>query len=521
MLHLAGYLEASAAAWPDRVAVVGPDGGQLTYRELNERAARVAGFLASRGVGPGQRVGLALPKSAAGVTALFGILKARAAYVPVDFSAPGERNRAIFTDCGVSALFVDRRALAALAPGPLPETVVEVAHPDAAALAPPPGLNALRFEDVLTHPAAAPTTGRGEGDLAYILYTSGSTGVPKGVAISLRAATSFVEWCSQTFAPTEGDRFSSHAPFHFDLSILDLYLPLKHGASVHLISEQVGQSPKLLAALIVERALTVWYSTPSILSVLVQFAGATLSTATALRLVLFAGEVFPIKHLRALLQALPRPAYYNLYGPTETNVCTWYRLPERMPDERTEPFPIGHLCSHCEGRVLDESGAEVARGEEGLLYIAGPSLFDGYWNRPEQSAAVFLERGGRRWYNTGDVVQEEAGAGYLYRGRKDRMVKRRGFRIELGEIETALYRHPSIEATAAVALPDPAAGTRIASFVVLRAGAQASMIELKAFCARNLPSYMSPDQFVFLPELPKTSTDKVDYQRLRAAVPAR
>ena len=154
------------------------------------------------------------------------------------------------------------------------------------------------------------------------------------------------------------------------------------------------------------------------------------------------------------------------------------------------------------------------RGEEGLLYIAGPSVFSGYWGRAAESAAVFLERDGTRWYNTGDVVREEAGEGFIYLGRRDRMVKRRGYRIELGEVESCLYRHPAIAEAAAIAVQHPQAGTRIIAYLVAAAESQPSIVEMKNFCNQNLPTYMNPDIFTYVEALPRTSTNKVDYQEL-------
>jgi acyl-CoA synthetase (AMP-forming)/AMP-acid ligase II len=165
--------------------------------------------------------------------------------------------------------------------------------------------------------------------------------------------------------------------------------------------------------------------------------------------------------------------------------------------------------------VLDTDDMEVRTGDEGLLYIGGPSVFPGYWNRPELNARVFIERNGRRWYNTGDVVRLDPDHGYTYVGRRDRMVKRRGYRIELGEIEKGLYQHPAIAEAGVVGVADDSSGVRIIAYLAARdGGTRPSIIELKAFCARNLPSYMSPDVFQFLDALPRTSTDKVDYQSL-------
>lgn len=503
--HLADYLEASARRFPDRVAAADPDGTALTYREIDARASRIAGFLVDRGVRRGDRIGLALPKTTAALTAVFGVLKAGAAYVPVDWTGPTARIETIFTDCQVRAIFADCRR-ADLASGS--ETPILLGGDM------PPGAEGFAWETVLGHP---PMEGNGPerhpDDLAYILYTSGSTGVPKGVTLTHRNATSFVDWCSSVFAPSEHDRFSSHAPFHFDLSILDIYLSLKHGGTVYLIPEELGKQPKDLARFIADRKLTVWYSTPAILGLLGEFGDLHKFDYSSLRTVLFAGEVFPVKQLRRVVEHWPHPAYYNLYGPTETNVCTFAEIPTPIPGDRAEPYPIGWPCSHCAALVLD-GDEEVKAGSEGLLYISGPSVFSGYWGRPEESAAAFVERDGVRWYNTGDVVKQNGSDGFRYVGRRDRMVKRRGYRIELGEIERCLYQHAAIAGAAVVALPHPEAGMRIAAYLVAPVDSRPSIVELKVFCSRNLPAYMSPDVFLFLDALPMTSTNKVNYQEL-------
>jgi acyl-coenzyme A synthetase/AMP-(fatty) acid ligase len=293
-----------------------------------------------------------------------------------------------------------------------------------------------------------------------------------------------------------------------------------------LVGSEVGKDPARLAPLIAEQRISVWYSAPSILSLLAQFGDIPSRDYSALRIVLFAGEVFPVKHLRTLTRLLPAPAYYNLYGPTETNVCTFHPVPSDVPDERTQPYPIGRVCSQLRARVVDEAGRDVARGQEGELCIAGPNVMQGYWNLPEQSARAFLEGDGERWYlegdgerwyRTGDVVTEDADGVYTYLGRRDRMVKRRGYRVELGEIEACLYRHPAVAEAATVALPDEE-GVRIKAFLACREGKRPSLIELKRFCSEHLPLYMVPDLFSFHPVLPKTSTDKIDYQKLKELV---
>ena len=506
---LADYVEHSAARGPDAIAVIDPSGRSITYAELNDQANRVAAFLVRRGVQPGDRVGMLLPKGIDAITVMLGTVKARAAYVPADYSGPLERARTILTDCGVRAVFLHPRC-AGVVPADgdwLPVQIVVGEKP-------PSAPDMATWSDVLASAPLAAVSGRRSDDLAYILYTSGSTGIPKGVMLSHENAVSFVEWCSSAFNPRSDDQFSSHAPFHFDLSVLDIYLCLKHAATLHVISEDLGKTPKELARFIAGRRLTMWYSTPSTLALLAEFGDLTAVDCSTLRVVLFAGEVFPVKHLRHIVSLWPQATFYNLYGPTETNVCTYARIPAEIPADRTTPYPIGFLCSHCDGVVLDDERQAVPQGAEGLLYIGGASLFSGYWNRPNENAHVFFERAGRRWYNTGDVVREDPTDGFIYLGRRDRMVKRRGYRIELGEIEKGLYQHPQVREAAVVAVPDGEAGVKIAAFIATRQGERPSIIDLKTFCGKQLLSYMSPDSFVFVDALPMTSTDKVDYQTL-------
>jgi amino acid adenylation domain-containing protein len=366
-------------------------------------------------------------------------------------------------------------------------------------------------------PSATSATVESEPDeLAYILYTSGSTGKPKGVMLSHRNATDFVNWCSSVLQPRCDDVFSSHAPFHFDLSILDLYVPLKHAASIVIIDENISKEPLALSQLVSRHRITIWYSAPSILSLLAQFGKIEQHDFTSLRLVLFAGEVFPIVHLRSLKKQVPSPRYFNLYGPTETNVCTYYEIPRMIPDDRTDPYPIGRTCENLKSRVVDVDGNDAAAGAEGELCIAGPNVMQGYWHLPELTAKGFLKADGtgERWYKTGDIVVEEEGGIYRYLGRRDRMVKKRGYRVELGEIEACLYRHDDIREAGVVALPDQSAGVRVKAHLSLRDGNRPSIIELKTFCSKHLPLYMVPDSFVFHDVLPKTSTDKIDYQTL-------
>jgi len=475
---------------------------EIGHAELVRRSDRVRDALWDAGVRPGDRVGLRLRKSPDAVIAIFGILKTGAAYVPVDVQSPAARGAYVLNDCKVRAVVVEPAGKDALA------TELE-------ALGHRPVF--LTMDDLPRAPEVATVEAQPD-DIAYILYTSGSTGRPKGVVLSHRNAHSFIDWCSDLLAPTGDDVFSSHAPFHFDLSILDIYVPAKHGATLVLIGEDLGKDPVQLAQAIADQRISCWYSTPSILTLLCHYGKLDRHAFPALRSVCFAGEVFPVPQFRALKALLPRPRYYNLYGPTETNVCTWYEVPDDDAWQALASFPIGAICEPNEGRVVNEQGGDVPRGAEGELVVAGPNVMQGYWNLPEQNAAAFLaDAGGKRWYKTGDIVTQDAAGLYTYRGRRDRMVKRRGYRVELGEIEASLMRHPDVREAAAVAVADGEGGVRVLAFVSCRAGHNLSIIALKTHSSKNLPPYMIPDQFKVLAALPRTSTDKVDLQALRAS----
>jgi amino acid adenylation domain-containing protein len=508
-------LEVSASRFRDNIAVEEAESRSIRYGELAHLSDRMRDRLLQLRVEPGDRVGICMRKSADAVASLLGIMKAGAGYVPTDPTAPASRNAFIFQNCGVKVLIVESRLAEALRlefreTGFAPEMIVLEGTGAGVPLT-----KTLDLLDAESLAPSAPSAAPDPSQLAYILYTSGSTGRPKGVVLSHGNATCFVDWCSDVFQPNEHDRFSSHAPFHFDLSILDIYVSLKHGATLVLVEEQLGKEPARLARWIAEKKITVWYSAPSILSLLAQFGKLEQRDYSSLKLVLFAGEVFPIKYLKLLKSLWPHPRYFNLYGPTETNVCTFYEVPRLIPESQTEPVPIGKTCPYCEPLVVNEAGAEVARGAEGELCIAGPSVMRGYWDLPENTAKALLPGRDTRWYRTGDIVVDLPDGNYKFLGRRDRMVKKRGYRIELGEIEVALYRHPAIKEAAVLAFPDDD-GVPIKAFTSTRDGSKLSIIELKKFCSENLPLYMVPDHFCFLESLPKTSTDKIDYQKLKS-----
>ena len=503
-LFLDERLDHAAQVFGARTAIVEGNGTRVSYAELQAQANAIAGWLATHGVGAGDRVGIVLPKAAAAVAAVFGVLRSGAAYVPVDDASPRGRARGILGDCEVKAAIISPERAALWSESGDRVHLLEV--------------GSSAWEDLLASPPSPPEgVDRSEQDLAYLLYTSGSTGRPKGVMLSHANARAFIDWAGEALRATPDDRFSSHAPLHFDLSILDVFVSLTAGAELHLIDDAAGKNPRTLGAFLEERRITIWYSTPSVLVLLTAFGGLAERDASAMRAVLFAGEVFPTKHLRRLTELWPHVEFANLYGPTETNVCTAARIPLPVPEGREEPYPIGEVCAGYEAAVLDRpGGTPVAPGEEGLLHVAGPGLFLGYWKLEDATAARVFERDGQRWYDTGDVVREVTCEGFVFVGRRDRMVKRRGYRVELGEVESGLYRHSRVREAAVVAIADEDSGVLLRAHLVTEDARPLSILELKTFCASMLPASMVPDRFVFEESLPRTSTDKIDYQALLA-----
>ena len=499
------FLDLSATKYATRIAAVEPGLKAVRYEELHRAADRLCSYLRSNGVVPGDRVGIQAPKSIAVLAAIFGILKAGAAYVPVDRSAPRARNTFIFSNCAVKYAMFGAETNAGTEPTSPAIVPLRSVDPLLSDLVLRPGLTG-----VPTGKVAVPD------GLAYILYTSGSTGLPKGVMLTHANALAFIDWCTSAFQPSEEDHFSSHAPFHFDLSILDIYLSMKHGSRLVLIPDDTGKNPKELASLIAAERLSIWYSTPSILKLLLEVKGIEQFDHSSLRAVLFAGEVFPVKHLRRLMGLWSTARFFNLYGPTETNVCTYYEVPRPAPADDSGAIPIGKPCSGDITKVTDDHECELASGQEGELCVAGPSVTSGYWNLPDRNAsAFFTDARDVRWYKTGDVVRESAEGNYVYVGRRDRMVKRHGYRVELGEIEAALHRHGSIGEAAVVATADAAGDLRVTAFISCEDERPPSIIALKRFCMETLPAYMIPDKFLVQASLPKTSTQKIDYQRLK------
>lgn len=475
----------AAARRPGTLAVSGPS-GTLSYGELDALANTIAARLSAHGLRRGDRAVLWAGKSAATVAAMQAILRLGAAYVPADGSIPVSRVAAMARDCAARVVVADRGRLPRISA----ELGAEVGYLDLDA----PYDQATR---PVNEPAAA-------ADLAYILYTSGSTGRPKGVCVTHRNARAFVDWAYTELAPTPDDRFANHAPFGFDLSVLDLYVAFRAGASVHLIPPELSFAPMQLVEFLYRERITHWYSVPSALAVMMRHGGLLDRPAPgALRSVLFAGEPFPIAQLRGLA-GWTGARLMNLYGPTETNVCTFHEI-TGADLARDQPAPIGIAASGDRVWARRPDGTVAGPGEEGELLVAGPTVMSGYWGQPPHQGA----------YQTGDLARVRADGSFDYLGRRDQMVKIRGHRIELSEVEFVLEKHADVAEAAAIAVGE-GVDTRLVAFVAARPGREPGSLALRQHVAQYLPRYMMADEVQVLSGLPRNGNGKIDRLALTA-----
>lgn len=516
MIYLLQHLLMDTAKkYPDKKAVVF-EKESITYRQLDAISNSLATVLRKSGISNGDRVGIYMNKSIASVICIFGILKAGAVYVPLDPKSPFSRILYIIRNCGIKCLLASSEKIESesqLLSEDIPLRTI-VLTDDSVDFG--NGSNVIPWKYVVgTKDIFVEIKPCLETDLAYILYTSGSTGMPKGVMISHLNAFTFLKWVQSTFAIRPEDRLSNHAPLHFDLSILDIFGAIQAGATLVLVPEITSLFPRNLATWIEENRITVWYSVPSILTKMVLNGKLDRYQFENLRLILFAGEVFPVKYLRSLMGKIPHAEYYNLYGPTETNVITYHRI-EEIPPEQTTPIPIGKACANMEVFALKQNGNAVEQpGDEGELYARGSCVAQGYWGDEEKTNKNFVfnplqNHFAEKAYRTGDLVTLDQEGNFLYKGRLDHQIKSRGYRIELGEIETVLYSHSAVKETVVLAIPDELIGHRIKAYIVCRDHQQISATDLRIYCGEKLPSYMIPEELEFRQSLPQTSTGKID-----------
>jgi len=465
-----------------------------------------------------------MPKTPAAIVAMLGVLKADAIYVPMDPASPAVRHARVLevSDCHcvlaaglVGENILGTLAAAALARRPMIGWLDE---------APPSALDtAFTRDDLAAYPATPPASGNTGDDVAHILFTSGSTGLPKGVMITHANVMHFIEWAKGYFGTSASDRVSQHPPLHFDLSTFDIFGTLSAGAELHLVPPDLNLMPPKLAQFIREAALTQWFSVPSVLNLMAKFDALRPGDFPSLRRVLWCGEVLPTPTLIYWMRRLPHAQFTNLYGPTEATIASSYYTVARCPADEREAIPIGQACAGEELLVLDCQLRPAPPDEIGDLYIRGVGLSPGYWRDPEKTRSAFLPyplgtAPRDRIYRTGDMARRGADGLIYFLGRADSQIKSRGYRIELGEIEAALHSLPGLQESAVVAIPSEGfEGWLICCAYVPGAGHEISAAKLRKSLSAQLPGYMLPVRWMPYPFLPKNDNGKIDRPRLKDA----
>lgn len=506
-------LEKSAQKFPEKEAFKCLN-KTLTYNELNKKTDQLALQLIKSGVQKGDRVGVYLNRCIETPLAIYGIMKAGAAYVPLNPNAPTAHTSYVINDCGIKHIVsnpTQKKGLAKVLSEKVEVNTIIGLSTDWVT----PTISWSKVFELKGSPE--PSLPLMEDDLAYILYTSGSTGKPKGIMHTHHSGLSYARLAIELYGLSRNDRFANHSPLHFDISTFCYFASPYLGASTVILTDAHTKMPASQAQLIEKENITVWYSVPLALLQMIQNGLLKERNMISLRWVLFAGEPFTTKHLRTLMQLWPVSKFSNIYGPTELNQCTYYNVPE--PPKTDDPIPLGKFWGNTHGLILDENDREVAFGEIGELVVRSPTMMHGYWNKPELNETCFFHRitpSGIKemYYRTGDLVRVDEFGDFVFLGRKDRQIKIRGYRIELDEIANVLLQHTYVVEAAVFTVKNLDGETAISAQVILGTGKNTSPEELKIFISALLPAYSVPEEVVIAEAFPRTATGKIDHLKL-------
>lgn len=482
--------------------------GSLTFDGLREAMLRFAGWLCDEaGVRPGDRVAVCLPKSLEAVQIIYGVLATGAAYVPLRIQEPVARLANILASARPCLLLTT------------PEIAGQLRRYSGTNL---PPLRLIRIADdglglaplLAAAPASQACSSARPDDLAVILFTSGSTGEPKGVMLSHRCLGAIAAWAKQRWRMTETERLISNSGLHY-LTSLDLFFPLLSGYCVFLLTDREAMFPEFVARMIERERVTVWSSTATALRLLLEQGELERRNLGTLRLVEFYGERLSIAVLKRLMAALPQAVFVNMYGATEAYVIFNFVVPRPLPDD-IEVLPLGVPVGGFVVTLLGENGEEVRPGEVGEICVTGTRTLSGYWDNPELTEAKRVD-GVPGSYRTGDLAFLGADGLFHLMGRRDDMVKLHGHRFDLGEIEAALKAHPEVRDAVAFSLSPSDEEPEIRAAVLVRSGNRLDS-ELRLLCAKRLPAFARPVAITQLGQFPMLSTGKIDRQALKALI---
>jgi D-alanine--poly(phosphoribitol) ligase subunit 1 len=484
---------------------------QYNYSDLSRWVESLALVLHANGLRRGDVIAIGHNKRPLSYALMIAALKLGITYVNIDVASPAARNSRILTVSGVTLLFYD---------DPCYEKEIQdlarITHCTAIALA----LDALPAVSPADRATQQRLMQQVDGaTIAYVMFTSGSTGMPKGVAVTHQNVLHFISWGQKYFQISHHDNFANLSPMYFDNSVFDFYVGLFSGASLSPVPRELMTKPYELVAYVGQMQCNIWFSVPSLLIYLMVMKAMTAAALPALRYIVFGGEGYPKTELKKLYDMFsPQATLVNVYGPTEcTCICSAYNISGQDFQKMDGLPPLGHLNPNFDYCILDDQERDAAIGE---LCLIGPNVAAGYFNDLERSAVSFLtlsdsRRFMKRMYRTGDIVQEIQGVLHFV-GRKDNQVKHMGYRIELEEIEHALVKLPQINQAAVIYQRTKTAYGKLIGFVASSADLDEKTLLVQL--ANLLPEYMMPSRIVIKPELPKNQNGKVDRQQLHADI---
>lgn len=519
---LQDMIRKAAAASPNKIAFT--DGkASISYRDLDAQSNQLANLLVEQGMEIGDRAAVFMPRCVQTAIAFYGILKSGGIVVPVDPGMPAGGVRSLIRNCGIRFLLTSPKKERVLRQVLLSPESIECVVGVGDYVSTDSSMRLLPWSCIDN---ASKNSANGNAhkieptNSAYIMYSSGSTGRPKGITHTHASGLAYAKLSVATYDVTPADVIANHSPINFDMSTFGYFSSCYAGATTLIVPAAHSKAPVSLAKLTADHKVTIWYSVPLALQQMLTHAPLDDLDFSNLRWVLYGGEPFPPKHLRALMKQWPQTRVSNVYGPAEVNQCTYYHVPASYADdERNLPVPIGKTWDETDGLIIDGEGEIIDDQRPGELVIRCPTMMLGYWGRPELNQNAFFHHvdasgAPKVYYRTGDLVNRRADGNLMFLGRKDRQVKVRGYRVELDDIERTLSNHPEVQEAGVYWILN-GSEKEIHATIICGQNSKVDETSLKNYLKSCLSTYAIPNRITLVDDLPRTGSGKIDRKHLK------